>query len=101
MTSAVCVFELSCGVQRSHKDTLEKKRQALQTLLSSLAQVTPCNTIQAVIAGEIYADLSARGQNIDDLDILIGASAIDANATLVTGNSKHFSRIPNLEIISL
>ena len=33
---------------------------------------------------------------IDDFDLLIGASALTHNMTLVTHNAKHFARIPNL-----
>jgi tRNA(fMet)-specific endonuclease VapC len=35
---------------------------------------------------------------IGDADILIAATAIENNAGLVTGNERHFRRIPDLHV---
>ena len=35
---------------------------------------------------------------VDDFDLLIGATAIQAKITLVTENLKHFNRIPNIKV---
>ena len=47
---------------------------------------------------EIRWKLERRGQKIDSLDLLIGATAVAENYILVTGNVKHFERIPGLRI---
>lgn len=47
---------------------------------------------------QIRGDLRAQGQMIGDLDILIAATALFHNRTLVTRNFRHFNRIPNLEL---
>ena len=49
-------------------------------------------------AAEIYADLRAAGQLIEDADILIAAIALVNNLTLVTNNTSHFSRIAGLQL---
>lgn len=46
---------------------------------------------------ELKADLKLKGTPIDDFDLLIGATAITNNLTLVTDNTKHFSRIEKLK----
>ena len=46
--------------------------------------------------GHIKSDLEEAGTRIDDFDLLIGASALTHNMTIVTHNTKHFARIPNL-----
>ena len=46
----------------------------------------------------IRGELRARGQIIGDADILIAATALDNDLTLVTQNTRHFSRIPNLRL---
>ena len=46
----------------------------------------------------IRGDLRTKGQMIGDADILIAATALDHNLTLVTQNTRHFSRIPNLKL---
>lgn len=49
-------------------------------------------------AAEIYGDLHRRGQLISDADILIAASALVHDYTLVTNNEDHFRRIPGLMV---
>lgn len=46
----------------------------------------------------IRGDLRRAGQIIADPDILIAATAIQRNLTLVTGNLKDFQRIPDLTL---
>jgi tRNA(fMet)-specific endonuclease VapC len=55
---------------------------------------------QAVLdrAAELYAELRARGQLIEDADLLIAAMALIHDMTLVTHNTAHFVRIPSLQI---
>lgn len=47
---------------------------------------------------EIRADLRRRGQLLADFDILLGATALQHNLTLLTHNVEHFKRIPNLQL---
>ena len=48
--------------------------------------------------GEIRWMLESKGKPIGDMDIFIAATALENDLILVTGNSKHFSRIPGLKI---
>ncbi len=48
--------------------------------------------------GNIKADLQFHGNIIDDMDLIIAATALSLDYTLVTNNEKHFSRIPGLNI---
>ena len=49
-------------------------------------------------AAMLYADLYQRGALVPDADLLIAATALDAQRVLVTNNLAHFQRIPNLSI---
>jgi tRNA(fMet)-specific endonuclease VapC len=49
-------------------------------------------------AAELYAALRARGQLIEDADLLIAAMALVHDMTLVTHNTAHFARITSLRI---
>ncbi len=49
-------------------------------------------------AAALYADLYQRGALVPDADLLIAATALDAQRVLVTNNLAHFQRIPNLSI---
>lgn len=46
------------------------------------------------------ARLRAMGTLIQDMDLLIGATALHHNLTLLTNNRRHFGRLPGLNIIS-
>ncbi len=48
--------------------------------------------------GRIKSDLEKLGVPIDDFDLLIGAIAKSFNLVTVTHNTKHFARIPDLEL---
>ena len=49
-------------------------------------------------AAELYAELRARGQLIEDADLLIAAMALVHDMTLVTHNMAHFARITGLQV---
>ena len=44
--------------------------------------------------------LRSAGTPIEDLDLLIGATALRHDLTLLTNNRRHFERLPGLRIIS-
>lgn len=48
--------------------------------------------------GEIRWGLEKKGLRIGDMDIFIAATAVEEDFILVTGNVKHFERIPDLRI---
>ena len=48
--------------------------------------------------GDLKAALEKSGNRVDDADIIIAATAICNDATLATGNVKHFSRFEGLKL---
>ncbi|MFW6116888.1 MAG: PIN domain-containing protein [bacterium] len=52
----------------------------------------------ASVFGQVKADLRRKGMLIEDLDLLIAATAKAHNLTLVTNNKAHFSRIAGLRL---
>ncbi len=69
----------------------------LQTLLET-AEILETSYESARIGGKIYAALRKNGQLINDADILIAGIVKSRQATLVTNNEGHFSRIDDLRI---
>jgi predicted nucleic acid-binding protein len=100
-TSSICVYELWSGVFRFKSKEQDFQKKQLTNLLESFAEIIPFSSEQAAIAGSLYADLSHKGALIDDIDILIAAACIESQTTLVTGNAKHFTRIPGLTVITI
>ena len=70
-------------------------------LILKLTEIFPIidvsRTVMDIFSG-IKADLRKAGRSIDDMDILIAATALSRNDTLVTNNTKHFARIPDLRL---
>jgi tRNA(fMet)-specific endonuclease VapC len=46
----------------------------------------------------VRADLRRQGNPIPDFDLAIGATALEHGFTLLTRNTKHFVRIPQLQL---
>lgn len=66
-----------------------------------IAELFPIVTVsRAVIEtfAELKASLEVEGQVIADLDLLIASTAMALNYTLISNNTKHFSRIKDLKL---
>jgi tRNA(fMet)-specific endonuclease VapC len=93
--SIVSYGELLYGAKKSkHKD-----KNA--SIVYRLADIFPIigitrSTIEAFT--EIKCALDAKGERLEDFDILIAATAMSLNYTLVTNNIKHYRRIEGLQI---
>ncbi len=64
------------------------------------SRILPLTDAVIVRAAEIYAELYRDGQLISDADILIAATALAHDLTLVTENTSHFERITALRLES-
>ena len=53
------------------------------------------------IFGRERARLRAAGTRIQDMDLLIGATALRHDLTLLSNNRRHFGRLPGLNIVSV
>lgn len=78
-----------------------ERPDAVSELASLLASfhVFPLGIETFKLYGTIRVHLRKNGEMIGTPDILIGSTAIERDLTLVTRNTRHFSRIPNLRII--
>jgi tRNA(fMet)-specific endonuclease VapC len=61
-------------------------------------QVIPGTEPIAVRFAEIRALLTRRGELLADFDMLIAATALHYNLTVLTFNLRHFSRVPDLSL---
>lgn len=96
LISEVTVAELRFGVECSSPDLIQEKRTRLKNLLSRL-QIVPFSTGIELYAIE-KARLRSKGEIIPDFDILIGVTAVSNGMKLVTNNSKHLSKINQIEL---
>ena len=74
-----------------------KKIEALLDFLEESLQVVPINSAIKTYA-QLRAQLELSGQRVEDMDLFIAATAIAKDITLVTHNTRYFSRIPGLKL---
>ncbi|MHC4873585.1 MAG: PIN domain-containing protein [Planctomycetota bacterium] len=93
--SVITYGELIFG---AHKSAKPVKNLAVVHRLKEIFPVIDITTAIMDTFGNLKALLVKEGSVISDMDLLIASTAITHNLTLVTNNSKHFSRIANLDI---
>jgi tRNA(fMet)-specific endonuclease VapC len=94
-TTAITVGEIVYGGARigrpGHADRMHE-------LLSSLHTVLSFDEEAAIVYGSLRAELERGGTRLDDPDLRIASIALSRELTLVTGNVRHFERVPGLRI---
>jgi tRNA(fMet)-specific endonuclease VapC len=91
--TSITVAELSHGAHRSAQP--ERNLLAIEILLSSFF-VLPFDEPSARVFGLIKADLQRSSLLIEDLDLQIASVCLRHQATLVTHNTRHYQRVPQL-----
>ena len=92
--SSITAAELQYGAKKRNNRALTQKVQALCNLLT----IIPWNEEAASVYAKLRVELEAAGTPIGNMDMLIAASAIAENATLITNNIEHFSKTASLKI---
>ncbi|MBT9163759.1 MAG: type II toxin-antitoxin system VapC family toxin [Dehalococcoidia bacterium] len=96
-TSSITLGELVYGAYRLRTRTSALLEQLEKTLLPNLP-VLPFDAAAARQYGEVRAELERHGTLLGDADLRIGAIALVRGLTVVTGNARHFQRIPGLPV---
>lgn len=95
VTTWITAAELRYGAAKS---VAPKKNHALVTKFLATLPVLGVDAASAEIFGEAKALLEKQGQRLADADLLIGAIAAAHGAAIVTGNRKHYTRIPGVSL---
>ncbi len=66
--------------------------------LCKQSEIIPVTDRVITLAADFYAELKRVGQLIDDADLLIAATAVVHDLPLVTSNTAHFGRIPEVRL---
>jgi tRNA(fMet)-specific endonuclease VapC len=92
--SAITYFEIKRGLELPmHRVKDERFGRWLAQLLVFQLEL---NTLD--VAARIWQQLRAKGNLLEDADCLIAATAVQQGAVLVTDNTKHFARVPHLNL---
>lgn len=93
--TSITVAELTHGANRSlhREDNLTR----LEVLFAALT-VLSFDEMAGRRFGHLKAELEAKGEPLDDLDLQIASIALEHNLPLVTNNVKHFKRVNDLKL---
>jgi tRNA(fMet)-specific endonuclease VapC len=72
-------------------------RAVLERLLETLPRA-PVDSQTAACAAMLRADLRRRGAPIGHYDLLIAATGLAHNLTVITHNTREFNRVPGLQV---
>lgn len=96
MVGTPTIFELYVGVGLSVRSSEE--REKILSVLRSLTQL-PLDTQSATRAGLIYAQRAKEGTKIGPADAMLAGIAVENHQGLLTKNRRHFSGIPELNVV--
>ncbi len=95
MTTWITAAELYCGAAKS------KAPEGNRTLVTRFLATLPVLGLDegaVQLFGEAKALLEHKGQQLADADLFIGAIALGRGAAVVTGNRRHYQRIPGVVV---
>jgi len=96
-TSSITLGEVVYGACRlaARTDALLARLEA--TLLPNLP-ILPFDAAAAYQYGEVRAQLERQGTPLGEADLRIAAIALAQGFTVVTGNVRHFQRVPGVSV---
>lgn len=92
--SSITLAELRYGADLRHSSKLHR---LINDFVGAVG-IASFDSSAAAHFGVIAAKLACKGSPIGIFDTLIAAHALSLDVILVTNNTNHFSRIPNLRI---
>lgn len=94
--STIVLFELWFGIAKGTRR--QDNTDQLGRFLTSKIEIVTFDEDDASVAGEVRAALRQAGIPIGLYDILIAGQALRHGATLVTANTREFSRVEGLKV---
>lgn len=96
--SVVTVAELLHGVERADTEIRKIRRQAFVEKVIEMIPVFPFDMGVARIYARIWASLVQRGFTVGSHDLIIAATAISLDYTVITANRRDFEKIEGLRL---
>jgi predicted nucleic acid-binding protein len=94
-TTSITLGELLYGASKRGSPELTERVRAL---VLRAAGVLPFDATAAEVYGPLRARLENEGRRLDEPDLRIASVALAHQLTLVTGNVRHFARVPGLRV---
>jgi tRNA(fMet)-specific endonuclease VapC len=94
-TTTITLGELLYGAARRGSERLVER---VREVLTMAAVILPFDAEAAEVFGPLRAELERQGKRLDEPDLRIASIALSRELTLVTGNVRHFKRVPGLAV---
>jgi len=95
-TATLCVMELRFGAMK--RGNPSDFWQRIEQQILSKVRILDFSYNEAMKAGELLHQLYSMGQPIGLEDVMIGSIALCNSLTIVSANTKHFGKIPGLQV---
>ena len=93
-TTTITIAEVYYGLMKASNRT--KLFTLFESVVLPRTSILPFDFSAAKKYGEIRSFLERQGTPLSHADLQIASIALSMNMTLITGNMKHFQRIPQL-----
>jgi len=90
--------EIAFGIERLPRSRRRTTLQARFDLLCAELPRAEWTDLVSQMYGRIKATLERRGTRVEDFDAAIASHALALDATLVTANLDHMTRVPGLRV---
>ena len=94
-TSSITLGELIYGARKKGSGNLLEK---IEERVSAKLPILPFDADAARRYGEVRAELERQGTPIGEADVRIAAIALVRRLVVVTGNIRHFRKVPHLTV---
>jgi predicted nucleic acid-binding protein len=96
--SVVTVAELLHGVERANTEARRLRRQSFVEKILESFPIFPFNVPVARIYARIWASLAKKGLTVGAHDLIIAATAISLDYSVITANRRDFEKIEGLKL---
>jgi len=96
--SVVTIAELLHGVERADTEMRKTKRLVFVEKVIELFPAFPFDTAVARIYARLWATLARKGEHVGAHDLIIAATAMSMDYTIVTANVRDFEKIEGIRI---
>jgi tRNA(fMet)-specific endonuclease VapC len=94
-TTTINLGELLYGAAKRGSERLTRQ---VREVVSTAASILPFDEQAAEVYGSLRARLESEGRRLDEPDLRIASIALSRELTVVTGNVRHFARVPDLAV---
>ena len=94
-TTWITAAELYYGAAKSARP--ERHRELVTSFLQTLPLVD-MDSASSRTLGDVKATLERAGQKLADADLLIASIALAQGAAVITGNRRHYERVPGIVV---